>query len=244
MLDRALEAGIDLPCVTDRQSIAGAVRLDGMRPDGIEIAIGCEFDTEDGSQVIGLGLEDVIAEKRIPHLLGAIRGSGGTVLLPHPFRRGGGIFSAARKRSPSFVEEVLALTDAVECFIGRDSATHNALNYGLAIQRGLTSVAGRDAHASSEIGSVFVEYETGDSPPDVSPRRIFYPDQPAVSGSAARRRMMNLYHSLEPYLPSVVGSSYRQLRRRAGLDRARTSGSPARMQHELDRTPQAPEDEV
>ncbi len=164
------------------------------------------------------------------------------MILPHPFRRGGGIFAASRKRSPSFIDEVLDLTDAVECFNGRDSAANNRRSFAFASQRELGSVAGSDAHTAAEIGSVFVEYEGTDRMLGTSPRRIYYPDQPAGSENIAKRRLMETYHSLEPYLPGVVAASYRRLRRRVGLDRARTSGSPPRLQHELVRAARTPED--
>ena len=47
----------------------------------------------------------MIAEKRIVDLLERIKLQGGTVLLPHPFRRGSGIFRNELRRPESFLRD-------------------------------------------------------------------------------------------------------------------------------------------
>jgi predicted metal-dependent phosphoesterase TrpH len=234
ILDRALAVGLDRLHVTDHDTIEGALALRGMSPPGLEVVVGCEFSTEDGSQLLGLGLTEMIRERRLPHLLVAIREQGGMVLLPHPFRRSSGIFRAEMRRTPGFVDDILRHADLVECFNGRDSYEKNQLSYRFAAERNLAAVAASDAHTPAEIGSVFVEYDGPGATDGVSPRRIYFPDQRRRTERTIKRRAMELYHRNERRLPAVVGSSYRSVRRRLGRDAGpRTIGAP-RLQYEID----------
>jgi predicted metal-dependent phosphoesterase TrpH len=234
LVERALETGLDRLHVTDHDTIDGALALRDMCPAGLEIAVGCEFSTEDGSQVLGLGLTTMIVERRLPHILAAIHEQGGRVLLPHPFRRSSGIFRAEMARTAAFVDEMLAHTDLVECFNGRDSYEKNQMSYRFAAERGLAAVAASDAHTPAEVGLVFVEYDASEVIDGVSRRRFYFPDQRPRAERPLKRRAMEYYHRNERRLPPVVGSTYRSLRRQLGRDSGPgTIGSP-RLQHEID----------
>lgn len=233
VLERAVKAGLGCLCVTDHDTIEGALALKRIGCAEVEIVVGCEFSTEDGSQVIGLDLTDMIIERRIPELLQEIRQQGGLVLLPHPFRRGSGIFRTEMRRSEEFMREVLASTDLVECFNGRDTYDSNRRSYLFAIERGLPAVAGSDAHTADEVGSVFVEYPAGEAMHGHSPRRVFFPDQRPGSENAVKRRLMELYHRHEASLPGVARSAYRVARRRFCSDRPPRHDAPARVQYQF-----------
>jgi undecaprenyl phosphate N,N'-diacetylbacillosamine 1-phosphate transferase len=238
-LERALQAGLTCLCVTDHDTIEGALVLSRIRPPELEIVVGCEFTADDGSQVIGLNLTETIAERRIPQLLQRIRQQGGLVLLPHPFRRGSGIFRNEMKRSEAFVRDVLAATDLIECFNGRDSYDNNRRSYRFAVELGLPAVAGSDAHTAAEIGSVFVEYADGDLAHGVSPRQVFFPNQPRRSENPAKRRLMELYHRHEASLPATVSTLYRVSRKRLRSDLPSRTGLPPRSQYTFPRAPAA-----
>jgi len=235
ILERAMATGLGRLCVTDHDTIEGALALKRMSPPEVEIVVGCEFSAEDGSQLLGLGLTDMIEERRLPHLLVAIREQGGQVLLPHPFRRGSGVFRAEMQRTAGFVDEILSHTDLVECFNGRDGYEKNQLSYRFAAERGLAAVAASDAHTPAEIGSVFVEYDGLDVADGVSPRRIYFPDQRPRTERSLKRRAMEFYHRNERRLPAVVGTSYRSARRRLGRDAGPRTKGPPRMQYEIER---------
>jgi predicted metal-dependent phosphoesterase TrpH len=233
LIDRAHEASLASLCVTDHDTIDGALALKRISPPGLDIVVGCEFTTEDGSQVIGLDLTEMISERNIFELMHRIREQGGFVLLPHPFRRGSGIFRAEMRRPDAFVRDVLSATDLVECFNGRDTYDNNRRSYLFARQHALAAVAGSDAHTVGEVGSVFVEFARDDRRHRTSPRRIYFPDQPRRSEYALKRRAMEFYHRYEARLPAIVGVTYRVSRKRLRLDRPPRGDVSPRMQYEL-----------
>jgi predicted metal-dependent phosphoesterase TrpH len=234
LIDRAHEARLTSLCVTDHDTIDGALALKRISPPGLDIVVGCEFTTEDGSQIIGLDLSVMISERNVLELMQRIREQGGLVLLPHPFRRGSGIFRSEIRRPDTFVGDVLSATDLVECFNGRDTYDNNRRSYLFAVRRALPAVAGSDAHTASEVGSVFVEYQRDDGRRHgSSARRIYFPDQPRRSEHALKRRAMEFYHRHEARLPAIVGVAYHVSRRRLRLDRPPRGDVSPRMQYEL-----------
>ncbi len=234
ILDRALEAGLDVLCVTDHDTIEGAVALHALARGRLRVVVGCELTAGDGSHVIALGVRDVIVEKRLPAMLERIKLQGATVVLPHPFRRGSGVFRDETRRTPEFVREVLSFADAVECFNARDSYVCNRRSHRFALERGLPTVAGSDAHGSSEIGRVYVEYDDDRFIHGASPRRIFFPTQVPAVESPLKRRVMELYHRNERRFPRSMARTYRALRARLGRDLPRVQGPP-RLQYDLAR---------
>lgn len=242
VLERALEAGLACVCVTDHDTIEGAVALTNIRCPEVEIVVGCEFTVEDGSHVIGLHLKDMISEKGVPMLLEEIQLQGGLVLLPHPFRRSSGIFRTEMRRSDEFVREVLSFTDMVECFNGGDSYDHNQKSFAFAMARGLPTVAGSDAHDAAWIGSVFVEYAEADSEHGTSPRGVFFPAQAPLFENPVKRRLMELYHRHRQSFPPAFDAAYRESRKRLAGGSRREAAIPPRMQYQFARTPR-PRDE-
>lgn len=231
VLERALAAGLGMVVVTDHDTIEGAVALAGAAQRALRVVVGCEFTCEDGTHVIGMGLRDMIAERRLPHLLDAIRAQGAQVLLPHPFRRGSGIFRAERRRSEAFVREALARTDLLEAFNGRDTWENNARSHDLALRTGLPAVAGSDAHRPAEIGRTCVEYADPAFVHGASARRVRGAPRPPAREHALKRRLMELYHAHAGRLPAL-DAAYRALRARLHADGPPLTSDP-RILHDL-----------
>ncbi len=231
VLERALAAGLGMIVVTDHDTIEGAVTLVAAAPRALHVVVGCEFTCDDGTHVIGMGLRDMLSERRLPHLLDAIRGHGAQVLLPHPFRRGSGIFRAERRRSEGFVRDVLARTDLLEAFNGRDTFENNARNHALALRAGLPSVAGSDAHRTAEIGRTCVAYTGAAFLHGASPRRVWGAPRPPAREHPLKRRLMELYHANAGRVPGL-DAAYRALRARLHADGPPLTAEP-RIVHDL-----------
>jgi hypothetical protein len=232
-LEQAERAGLRVLCVTDHDTIDGAVRLHAIQRPSVQIVVGCEFTTGDGSHIIGLNLTDMVEEKGTFALLEKIRLQGGLVLLPHPFRRGSGIFRNEVGRPPEFVERVLTLADMVECFNGRDTWENNRRNHLLATEQAVGAVAGSDAHQVDELGSVFVEYEEGPFRHGASARRVFFPSQTAVAEHPAKRKALEMYHRHKDRLPQALNSLYRTSRAWMKRDAPSRREVYPRLQYEL-----------
>ncbi|WP_242343891.1 PHP domain-containing protein [Anaeromyxobacter terrae] len=227
VLEQAVAASIDVLCVTDHDTIDGAVKLQSGRCPEVKVVVGCELTSEDGSHVIGLNLRDMIPEKELFAILEGIKLQGGLVLLPHPFRRGSGIFRSDARRPDQLVKDVLTYVDIVECFNGRDSYENNQRSYRFALTHDLPAVAGSDAHFPGEVGSVFVEYFADDFVHGVSPHRVWFPSQAPRRENPAKRKLMELYHGRKDSLPPVVTTAYRALKRWTRRDSPRTPGVSA-----------------
>jgi predicted metal-dependent phosphoesterase TrpH len=236
VLERAARVGLDVLCVTDHDTIEGAVALAARAGPSLTVVVGCEFTTEDGSHVIGLGLTDLLTERRFLPLLDAIHAQGGRVLLPHPFRRGSGLFRNEARRPAGFVRDALARVDLVECFNGRDSYESNQRSHAFALAHGLAAVAGSDAHAAVELGSVYVEYREHEFVHGASARRVFFPPQPPVTENPLKRRLLELYHGHKEALPPFVSDAYRALRRRLRRDAPRPGDAPPALHYEFTST--------
>lgn len=161
LAEAVADAGIDVLCVTDHGTIAGARRLAGSLP--CQVVVGQEQRTPDG-EVIGLYLRE-----RIPHGLRsaveaarAVRAQGGLVYLPHPF-------DPMRHRltdraMAELVEE--ELVDVVEVLNAKTSLEHAAFaSAAFAVTHELSGGAGSDAHVPEAIGAAYVEvpaFDVGD----------------------------------------------------------------------------------
>jgi predicted metal-dependent phosphoesterase TrpH len=226
-------AGLTTLCVADHDTIDGALAVRELVGGDVEVVVGCEFTCEDGSHVIGLGLQAMIAERRLVPLMDLIHAQGGLVLLPHLFRRGSGVLRHELRRPDAFVDDLLARADLVECFNGRDTYDHNAQSRAFAAARGLSGVASSDAHRVTEVGSVFVEYDCATPQHGRSPRRVWFPAQREAHEHPLKRAALELYHRHAASMPGFLREGYRAARRRIGReDAARGQGAPA-PQYEL-----------
>jgi predicted metal-dependent phosphoesterase TrpH len=150
VLQRALECGLDLICVTDHNEITAAQALSGEFPD--RVIVGEEVKTAEGVDIIGLFLTERIARGTpARETCEQIRAQGGLVYVPHPFAGGKG-------GGGRILREIEDLVDAVEGFNARihdPSLNTRAVDWARA--RGLPLGAGSDAHTVREVGRAWVE---------------------------------------------------------------------------------------
>jgi hypothetical protein len=152
-------SGLDVVCITDHNSIAGAVELQD-RVDA-RVIVGEELRTAAG-EIIGLFLTD-----RIPMGVGpldaarAIRDQGGVVYVPHPFD------PMRRNLSEAALYELAEhdLIDAIEVLNAKTSlASLNRRAAAFAAEFGIVGGAGSDGHVPDALGAAYVEIDRFDTP--------------------------------------------------------------------------------
>ncbi len=148
----AMKRGLDVLCITDHDSIAGALKAQkyaaGM--SGIEVVIGEEISTADG-EMIALFLQE-----RIEPRLGAeetaerIHDQGGIAIAPHPFS----------PHCPCLGRKVQYLDiDGIEVFnaIHRDPYS-NRLASRKGVTQGRARMGGSDAHSIEMVGNAYTTF--------------------------------------------------------------------------------------
>jgi len=148
----AREAGLAAVCVTDHDTIEGALRLREM-DTGLMVVVGEEITTTEG-EVIGLFLERPIQRGlSADRTIALIHEQGGLADVPHPFSRNRG--RHLRRRA---LERVAPTLDIVEIFNAREIASSsNVRALEFARRHDLPGGVGSDAHRPIEIGRAYVE---------------------------------------------------------------------------------------
>lgn len=165
VVEAVTEAGIDVLCVTDHNSISGVGQLaQVLEREGIcRVIAGEEVRTHAG-EIIGLFLS-----QRIPfgenamHSARVIREQGGLVYVPHPFD------PMRRNISEAALNDLTqaGLVDAIEVFNAKTSLQSlNARAQRFATDHDIAQGAGSDAHVPLAIGSAFVDMPDFDGPND------------------------------------------------------------------------------
>ncbi|MCE8425883.1 MAG: PHP domain-containing protein [Candidatus Methanoperedens sp.] len=148
----AIRRGLDVLCITDHNTIAGALKAKKYAAGltGFEVVIGEEVSTSEG-EMIGLFLQD-----RIDPGLGAeetaqrLHEQGGIAIAPHPFS----------PHCPCLKQKVQFLDlDAVEVFnaVHRDPYS-NRLASRKSVTNGKASTAGSDAHSLEMVGNAYTTF--------------------------------------------------------------------------------------
>ncbi len=144
--------GIDVLCITDHNSVAGALRMVDELP--CRVVVGEELRIGQG-ELIGLFLTEIV-----PQGLGlldsarAIRDQGGIVYVPHPFD------PMRNCLAPRQIDE-LASAGLIDAFEVRNAKTsleslnRRAADY--AADLGILAGAGSDAHVPDALGAAYVE---------------------------------------------------------------------------------------
>lgn len=159
VVEAVLESGIDVLCITDHNAIKGAVQLAGSLP--CRVVVGEELKTHAG-EIIGLFLDDHLPFGLPPREAAeAIRAQGGVVYVPHPFD------PMRRNLSAAALDDLVAagLVDAIEVINAKTSLrslNEQAADY--ALQHGLLTGAGSDAHVPNALGAAYVEMPDFDGP--------------------------------------------------------------------------------
>lgn len=161
-LDEAVRAaGIDVLCITDHNTIAGALELAQRLP--CRVVVGEELRTVAG-ELIGLFLSERLPRGINPREAAQrIRAQGGLVYVPHPFD----------PTRPRLVDAALAelvddgLVDALEVFNAKTpDQADNAQARAYADDHGLAAGVGSDAHVPEALGAAYVEMPDFDGPSD------------------------------------------------------------------------------
>jgi hypothetical protein len=150
VVERALARGIDRICVTDHNEIAVARELQRAWPD--RVIVGEEVKTAERVDIIGLFMSEKIpAGTPARETCERIRAQGGIVYVPHPFAGGKGGGGA-------ILDSIVELIDALEGFNARvhDPAL-NERAVSWAVERGIPTGAGSDAHTLREVGRAWAD---------------------------------------------------------------------------------------
>jgi predicted metal-dependent phosphoesterase TrpH len=158
----AREAELGAVCITDHDTIEGALRLREMNT-GLQVIVGEEITTADG-ELVGLYLEKPVAPGlSAEHTIQLIHEQGGLAYVPHPFSR-----NRRRHLRRSVLERVAPSLDIVEVFNAREVASSsNVLALEFARQHSLPGGVGSDSHRPIEIGRAYV-----DVAPFVTPQEL------------------------------------------------------------------------
>lgn len=165
VVEAVTEAGINVLCVTDHNSISGVAQLvKVLEREGICRVISGEEVRTHAGEIIGLFLS-----QRIPfgenamHTARVIREQGGLVYVPHPFD------PMRRNISEAALNDLTqaGLVDAIEVFNAKTSLQSlNARAQRFATDHDIAQGAGSDAHVPLAIGSAFVDMPDFDGPND------------------------------------------------------------------------------
>jgi predicted metal-dependent phosphoesterase TrpH len=144
--------------LTDHNTIAGAARLRDVA--GEQVVLGEEIMTSKG-ELIGLFLQRHIPRGLTPmETAREIKDQGGLVYVEHPYD------PFRRHLAEDAIEALADLIDIVETVNGRSDDETNRRAADLREALGAAPGGGSDAHTLDEIGSVYVEMEAFDGPPD------------------------------------------------------------------------------
>ena len=142
IIKHSLKRGLSGVAITDHNTIQGAIATDYISNDDFIIIIGAEIITEKG-EIIGLFLNEEIKSNDFYNVIDEIKGQGGLIIFPHPFKKG-------VKNQELLVKEV----DMIEVLNARIKPEMNNKACLLAEEFNLPITAGSDAHTFFEIGNV------------------------------------------------------------------------------------------
>lgn len=152
----AAARGLTHLAITDHDSCQCA-RHNAGRSWAVELIFGEEVTLANGTHLIALGIRDEIQSKTLAEALREVREAGGLVVVPHPFKKGSGIFSRPDEELFEVRELVAAHADAIEVCNSKLSEEENRRAFELARQLGKAMTAGSDAHFGSDVGDAVLE---------------------------------------------------------------------------------------
>jgi len=150
------QRGLTHLAITDHDS-CGCARQQAGKHWPIELIFGEEVTLADGTHLIALGIADEVKSKTLGEAMQEIRAAGGFVVVPHPFKKGSGVFACG--------EQVKALVsqfaDAIEVCNSKLTDRENQQAFALARELGKPMTAGSDAHFGYDVGDAVLEIEAG-----------------------------------------------------------------------------------
>ena len=151
MAERYARSGFHTVCVTDHDTIDGALHLRGTAP--FNVVVGEEISTQEG-ELIGLFLTSRVQPGlSAAETIEAIHNQEGLAVVPHPFDR----FRRFRL-DEAVLESVAGQVDIIETFNSRTLLmSDNERTASWARSKGILMGGGSDAHTPGEIGTASVE---------------------------------------------------------------------------------------
>jgi predicted metal-dependent phosphoesterase TrpH len=218
MLHTAHKRGLDVVCITDHDTIEGALefrRQAWARSSALHIVVGEERTLDDRSHLIGLFLHEPIASTRRADVIAEIHAQGGMALMPHPFRLKDGLL----REIPVPTSDDVRGLDAFEIFNAKGSYADNKRTQGL-LALPLGVFGGSDAHYEGDLAQCVCEFPTRDGP-EAGLRAMLKSQVPfTVRGihqrpGSTERRYAPVYYKVRPFLrvPRAVLPAAKQLYR-------------------------------
>jgi predicted metal-dependent phosphoesterase TrpH len=140
-----------------------AVGLAEKISDQIMIIPGMEINTDRGTHVIGLFLQDEICARDIFEIIDEIHRQGGLVMVPHPFRNRTGLLANKELEglyTGDEISRILSQTDLIEIFNWGCSPEQNEKTERfLQHYPTISQTASTDAHHPDIIGRAYLELE-------------------------------------------------------------------------------------
>lgn len=138
----AKKRGLDGVAITDHNTIKGSLEAKKINKDhDFLVILGSEIGTEIGD-ITGLFLNEEIKSRDSLEVIAEIHEQDGIVVLPHPYRG----------HKIDELREILGRIELIEVFNARNNELQNHKADELVAYYEMHSIAGSDAHFSSEIG--------------------------------------------------------------------------------------------
>lgn len=172
----AVAAGLGAVCVTDHNTIDGALRLLELQQEwsregsaesqalgALRVVVGEEIYSLDG-EIVGLFLSETVpAGLPAAETMDRIHAQGGLVYVPHPFSR-----NRLRHLKLAQLNALVDRIDAVEVFNARELArSSNAKALAFAVAHAKPGGVGSDAHRTWELGRAYVEIAEFETPAEL-----------------------------------------------------------------------------
>jgi predicted metal-dependent phosphoesterase TrpH len=143
--------GLDRICITDHNTIAGALIAKEIDPDFV--IVGEEILTANGEEILAFFVSEWVP----PHLshqqtLDRLEAQGAVISISHPFDR-----HRNQAWTEATLKAILARLDAIEGFNARASDKDNQKAKSFALAHNLAMTAGSDAHVGLEVGAAYLE---------------------------------------------------------------------------------------
>ncbi|MBI0583913.1 MAG: PHP domain-containing protein [Methanomassiliicoccus sp.] len=216
---RAASAGMNVVCITDHNSIAGAMkaREAARSMDDIDVVVGEEVSTADG-EIIGLFIEEEVpAGLSAVETIDRIRAQDGLVIAPHPFSL----------HCPCLGESIFDLdVDGIEVLNGGHiDAYANPRAVKAAADGRFARMGGSDSHYLKTIGLAYTEF-VGSSSEDL--RKDILAKQTKAGG-----KVIPLDKAIAWSVGVVLESDRLIVRSMFGLDREETDDPIQNLVHKM-----------
>ena len=147
----AKQRGLDRICITDHNSIDGALAAQAIAPDFV--IVGEEILTEHGEILAFFVKERVPPRLSHQETLDRLEAQGAVISVSHPFDR-----HRNQPWTEALLEAVVPRLDAIEGFNARSiHSSDNEKAQAFALAHHLPITAGSDAHTGREIGAAYLE---------------------------------------------------------------------------------------